>query len=292
MTARLVDDTIVRLYHWNRSGRYIELAGPNQDADGVVLLEGVTGLMHAPIVPVEIKTARLPGSIPITVRIEQRVFELTTLVQGHDSIAWQYWNQNLLEMLSPYHDSLIVVQTLPWGPRWIKVRRQKAPDDEIIEDPTWSRNQIWNWQLVAHDPDYRGRDLMSKPFVPVGSSGSTTLRVANRGDRPSFFKVSGKGGLWTVRDGVNGPMNPLPKMTANETWIVDTHPMAWQLQSSTDPSKWEKLQRGFRSQLPVRSVASVDVSVTGATAGTTATLIAEQRYEYPFGHGVPEEIVS
>lgn len=291
--AALVEDTIVRLYHWNGSGRFIELAGPNQDADGVVLLEGVSGLMHAPIELVEIKTARLPGAIPVTYRIEKRLIDLATLVQGHDSISWQYWNQNILQMLSPKHDSLLVVQTLPWGPRWIKVRRAAAPDDEVLEDPTWSKNQVWNWQLVAYDPDWRSRDLVSKTFAPAGSSGAGELRAANRGDRPSWPKVSGKGGApWRIRDGVGGELNPLPPMAAGETWVVDTHPMAWQLQSSTDPNKWEKLQRGFREQVKPRSIASIGVDVAGAAAGASATLILEQRFEFPFGYGELEMAVS
>lgn len=291
--VRPVEDMIIRLYHWDGSGRYIELAGPNQDADGVVLLEGVAGIIHAPIELVEIKTARLPGAIPVTYRVEKRMIELATLVQGRDSIGWQYWNQNLLQMLSPVRDSLLVVQTLPWGPRWIKVRRALSPDDEVLEDPTWALHQTWNWTLAAYDPDWRGRDLMSKTFSPVGSSGAGELKAANRGDRPSWPKVSGKGGApWKIRDGVGGVLNPLPAMAAGETWVVDTHPMAWQLQSSTDPLKWEKLQRGFREQIAPRSIANVGVEVAGASAGASATLILEQRYEWPMGYAVPDAAVA
>lgn len=284
-TARLVDDTVVRLYHWNGSGKFIEFAGPRQDERGVVLLEGVEGLMHAPIVPVRIQTARLPGSIPVTYRIEHRIFDLATLVTGPDSIAWQYYNKALLDMLSPKYDSPLMVQTLPWGPRWIGVRREKRPDDPIEEDPTWSKEQVWNWTLVAHDPDWRSRTLTSLPFTPTGSDAANgVLRVANRGTRPTYPKYSGKAGLWHIQDGVDGQWNPLPAMTAQEGWTVDSHPMAWQLQSTVDRRKWEKLQRGFTQTIDPETEAVIKVRVgAGHPPGSTVQMLLEQRFDEPWG---------
>lgn len=278
MAAALVDDTILRLYPWH-GGPPIELAGPNQDHAGVILLEGLEGIWAAPITPVKIVTARTPGSIPVTVRVEERIVHLATMVTGDDSYSWQVWTRNMWRALSPTRDSLLVASTLVSGPRWLPVRRHATPDDQIVEDPTFSRAQIWNWQLVAHDPDWRSPDLTGD-WINTGGTGVGVLRAAVRGDRPSYVTWTGNAGDWILQ-GPDGLWHPLPSMAAGEEWTANSHPMSFQLQSTLDRDKWRLLKRGWTSPAPVESELALGVRVVGSSAARVQ-LRVQQRWEHPW----------
>ncbi|GAC59347.1 hypothetical protein [Gordonia sihwensis] len=277
----LVDDTLVRLYDWRGTGQFVELSGPRQGDHGAQLLEGVGGLWEAQRSLVKIETARLPGSIPVTVRIEELLIDLPTIVQGSDSLEWQWWNRRIHRMLSFTHDSPLVVQTLPWGPRWISVRRRAAHEEEIVEDPTFGLSQIWTWQLVAHDPDWRSPDLTAE-WDNSSGTGRGNLRIAYRGDRPSFPKWTGVGPDWNLQEPVSGLWNPLPRMAAGEEWKVDAHPLASQLMSSLDRNKWRQLQRGFTASVDEEGEYVLGVECSGP-ASAKVQLRLEQRYEHPWG---------
>lgn len=279
--TRLVDDTVVRLYDWRGSGQFVELAGPRQGEHGAILLEGVGGLWEVPITLVEIKTARLPGSIPVTVRVEKAEIDLATIVQGKDSIEWQWWNRRINRLLSDTHDSALVVQTLPWGPRWMPVRKAKSLDDPIEEDPTLSRSQIWNWQLVGHDPDWRSRTLTAD-FSNKAGTGNGLFRIAYRGDRPSFPKWTGNAADWVLQQSPAGLWNPLPAMKSGEEWVVDAHPLAFQLKSNLNPDKWEELQRGFTIPVVDEGEYTFGIRVDGPTSAQ-ARMYLEQRHRHPWG---------
>lgn len=281
MTVRLVDDTIVRLYDWRGSGDFVELSGPRQNRHGCQLLEGVGGLWEAPIELVEIKTAQLPGSIPVTVRVEKMMIDLPIIVQGKDSLEWQWWNRRLNRLLSDTHDSPLVVSTLLSGPRWIGVRKAKALDDAIEEDPTLSLSQIWNPQLAAHDPDWRSKDLTAD-WTNKSTTGHGNLRIAYRGNRPSFPKWTGNGGDWVLQQSPGGLQNPLPRMAAGEQWVADSHPMAFQLKSNVDPDKWQLLQRGFTTSVDEEGEFVFGVQCDGP-ADSQVQLRLEQRYRNPWG---------
>lgn len=279
--TRLIDDTVVRLYDWRGTGRFVELSGPRQNEHGAQLLEGVGGLWEPPITLVEIKTARLPGAIPVTVRVEKAEIDLPTIIQGKDSIEWQIWNQRINNLVSDSHDSPLVVQTLPWGPRWLKVRKAKGLEDPFEEDPTLARSQIWNWQLVAYDPDWRGKDLTAD-FDNAAGTGHGLHRIAYRGDRPSFPKWTGNGGDWVLQQSPSGQWNPLPRMKSGEEWVVDAHPLAFQLQSTLDPDKWSLLQRGFTKPVTEEGEYTFGVRVAGPPTAS-CQLRLEQRYRHPWG---------
>lgn len=276
----LVDDTVMRIYDWRGTGRFVELAGPRQADHGVQLLEGLGGIWEAPRRLVKIETARLPGSIPVTVRIEEMLIDFTTIVQGRDSVEWQAWNRRIHDLLSFTHDSPLVVQTLPWGVRWMPVRRRAAHEAEIVEDPTFGLSQVWDWQLVGHDPDWRSRDLTAD-WTNKAGTGRGNLRVAYRGDRPSFPKWTGLGPDWNVQE-FGGAWNPLPRMQAGEQWKVDAHPLSTQLMSNLDDRKWLQLQRGFSSSVTETGEYVLGVECSGpATAKVQLRL--EQRYDHPWG---------
>lgn len=279
--TRLVDDTVVRLYDWRGTGRFVELSGPRQNDHGAQLLEGLGGIWEPPITQVEIKTARLPGSIPVTVRVETAEIDLPVIIQGRDSIEWQLWNRRINDLLSDTHDSPLVVQTLPWGVRWLPVRKKKSLDDPFEEDPTVSRTQVWNWQLVAHDPDFRSRTTTAT-FINKAGTGRGNLRIAYRGDRPSFPKWTGNGGDWVLQQSPGGLWNPLPRMAGTEEWVVDAHPMAFQLKSNLNPRKWELLQRGFTKPVTEPGEYTFGVVVDGP-ASATCQIRLEQRHRHPWG---------
>ncbi|QBI97709.1 minor tail protein [Gordonia phage Dogfish] len=279
--VRLVDDTVVRLYDWRGTGKFVELSGPRQNQHGAQLLEGLAGLWEAPITQVEIKTARLPGGIPVTVRIEKMRIEMATIIQGRDSVEWQIWNRRIRSLLSPTHDSPLVVQTLPWGVRWIGVRLAQTPDDPFDLDPTLTKTQIWNWELDAYDPDWRSKDLTAH-WVNKAGTGVGNLRVAYRGDRRSFPKWTGNGGDWVLQAKPGGMCNPLPRMVAGEEWVADAHPLAFQLQSTRNRDKWELLQRGFTDWIEEEGEYTFGVKVDGPTSAA-CQLRLEQRHRNPWG---------
>ncbi|MFT3661999.1 MAG: hypothetical protein QM809_11515 [Gordonia sp. (in: high G+C Gram-positive bacteria)] len=284
MTVRQVDDTLVRLYSWRGDGEFIELAGPRQGDHGAQLLEGVTGLWEAPRELVEIKTARLPGAIPVTVRIECLLIDLTTIIQGRDSVEWQWWNRKIHRCLSFTADSVLVVQTLPWGPRWVRVRRAAVHQGEIVEDPTFGLSQVWDWQLKAYDPDWRVRDLTAE-WDNRSGTGRGNLRIANRGDRPTFPKWTGRAGGpagWVLQQSPDGVWNPLPVMAGGEEWKADAHPMSTQLMSTTDRDKWRLLQRGFTEPVTAPGEFVFGVECAGPP-DAQVQLRLEQRFEHPWG---------
>ncbi|WP_336791765.1 hypothetical protein [Gordonia malaquae] len=276
-----MDDTVVRIYDWRGSGDFVELSGPRQGDHGARLLEGVEGIWEAERSLVSIKTARLPGSIPVAVRIEELEIDFMTIIQGKDSLEWQWWNRRIHRLLSFDHDSLLVVQTLPWGPRWIKVRRSGKHETEIEEDPTWSLSQLWDWRLVAHDPDWRTKDLTAS-WSNNTAARRGNLRVANRGDRPTFVKWAGRGGNWNLQ-APGGQWNPLPRMAADEEWKVDSHPLATQLSSTADRDKWRRLQRGFTTPISEPGAHAFGVECEGPLSAAKVQLRVEQRYEHPWG---------
>lgn len=280
----LVDDTLVRLYSWRGDGEFVELSGPRQGEHGAQLLEGLSGIWEAERRLVEVTTARLPGAIPVAVRVECLLIDLTTVIQGRDSLEWQWWNRKIHRCLSSEHDSVLVVQTLPWGPRWIKVRRAAAHEAEIIEDPTLSLSQVWDWQLKAYDPDWRGRDLTAEWSNRAGT-GRGNLRIANRGDRPTFPKWTGNHADWMLQQGPGDAVwNPLPKMVSGEQWTADAHPLATQLMSTRDRDKWKKLQRGFTQSVDEPGEYTFGVECAGgAGTGAAVQLRLEQRFEHPWG---------
>ncbi|WLP91314.1 hypothetical protein [Gordonia sp. NB41Y] len=279
--TRLVDDTIVRLYDWRGTGDFVELSGPRQHVHGAQLLEGVGGLWEPPITLIEIKTARLPGAIPVTVRVEKIEIDLPTIIQGRDSIEWQWWNRRINRMLSDSHDSPLVVSTLPWGPRWMPVRKAEALSDPFEEDPTLALTQIWNWKLVGYDPDWRSRTLTAD-WSNKGGSGNGLMRIAYRGDRPSYPKWTGNAGNWVLQQSPAGLWNPLPRMAAGEEWVADSHPLAFQLQSTLNSDKWEELQRGFTTPVTEEGEHVFGVRVDGGTAAQ-CQLRLEQRHRHPWG---------
>lgn len=281
MSVRLVDDTVFRIYDWRGTGDFVELSGPRQNEHGAQALEGVGGLFEAPRTLVEIKAATLPGGIPVSVRVEKLELDLPTIIQGRDSLEWQWWNRRIRRLLSFEHDSPVVVQTLPWGPRWMPMRLKAVPDDPFEEDPTWSLTQIWNWQLVGYDPDWRSPDLTAT-FVNKAGTGVGNLRVAYRGDRPSFPKWTGNRGDWVLQDSPGGLWNPLPRMVAGEEWVADAHPLSFQLQSTLNPDKWELLQRGFTKSIAEEGEYTFGVKVDGP-ADATVQLRLQQRHTHPWG---------
>jgi len=281
VTVRLVDDTLLRIYDWRGSGDFVELSGPRQNTHGAQLLEGLGGIFDAPVTQVEIRAATLPGAIPVTVRVAKRAIDLPVIVQGADSIAWQWWNRRLRRLLSPTHDSPLVVATLPWGPRWIGVRLREHPDDVFGVDPTLSRSHIWNLQFDAYDPDWRSRDLTAT-WRNTAGTGYGNLRIANRGDRRSYPKWVGGAGDWVLQQSPGGLWNPLPRMAAGEEWVADSHPLAFQLQSTQNPNKWELLQRGFTRWIEGEGEYVFGVKVAGSSSAW-CQLRLEQRFSHPWG---------
>ena len=71
-------------------------------------------------------------------------------------------------------------------------------------------------------------------------------------------------------------------MAGTEEWVVDAHPMAFQLKSNLNPRKWELLQRGFTKPVTEPGEYTFGVVVDGPTSATCQIRL-EQRHRHPWG---------
>ena len=284
----------------------LDICGPDMGAQGITLLSGFSGLMHAPRTSNRESAAHQEGSRPSDFpRVDERIVDLRLGTRGDTPALWETINSLLWRVLRFDADAYLRWYSAKGYWREIKVRLERKPSDSMTYDPRVTKHMVWPVTLVASDPWWYGV-THSSTWRNSSGTGSGTVRIFNPTDRDMHLQwssnriLSGSGERWTLPDaGKRYPegheragqyvTHTLPLLTPGKEFYVDTHPLRETLMVKDGSQEWAKMKaEDFLFSVPPHTrPITVPVSVVGGSTESSVTVFMETRYELPFGGEAP-----
>lgn len=280
----------------------LDVCGPNMGGQGITLMSGFSGLMHAPRTAISESWAYQEGATPSDFpRVDPRIVDLRLGTRGDTPELWEKIDSMLWQVLGFKHDAY-----LRWysknGKQWreLKVRLDRKPNDKMTYDPRVTKYMIWDVTLVAYDPWWYSSTLTST-WINSDGSGQGTVILENPADQECWVQWSGgrlvNNETWTLPDALGvypdrhskaGQLvtHTLPTLGAQHGgFLVDSHPLAEQLMVLDDSQKWAEMhaEAFLFSLAPHTPPTEVPVKLVGGTAQSYVTAYMTQRWDRPWG---------
>jgi hypothetical protein len=248
-----------KIVYLSPDGRRLwNLAGNWEGKEGVVLLQKLSGTMHAPFEQRYSAGPYMLGEELERTDYRKRVINLGVVVgPAINYLAQERFpdNEFAYRMLEekwwrdwPEHHSepagFLGEYTRTHGWRWARVRYGEHNDQALDLDPVAYGNnkQAWAMTIHAQFPFYSKRPwtklwLNDALNAQINGKNHGAISVVNRGDWPQWpkFIIEGAGTV-TIQDGVTDRMVELPKIRpADGMVLVDTDPAKRTLTGEHDP---------------------------------------------------------
>lgn len=288
----------------------LDICGPEMGAQGISLLSGFSGLMHAPRTVTRESAAHQEGSKPGDFpRVDERIIDVRLSTKGNTPALWETIDNLLWRVLTFDEDAYLRWYSAKGYWREMKVRLERKPVDTMTYDPRVTQHMVWSVTLLASDPWWYGV-THSSTWRNTNATGSGTLRLFNPTPRPLWVQfagnkiLSGSGERWTLPDaGVKYPTghakagqfvtHTLPLLTPGKEFYVDTHPLRETLMVKDNSLEWAKMKaEEFLFAIPPHTRPfEVPVSVVGGSTQSSVTAFMETRYDRPWGGEAPWYVV-
>ncbi|QGF20277.1 minor tail protein [Gordonia phage Sixama] len=283
----------------------IEVYGPDA-AEGVCLMQGFSGFMHAPRTHVKDSWAYQEGvTLSEFPRVDERLIDLKFATKGLTTDDWEEVEKRLWKALTFKQDAVIRITTAN-ASRELKVRLERKPDDTMNYWPGETRHMIWAITLIAMDPWWYSQTISSSwtrnSAVADGQGWySGTLELFNPADQECWIEYANReitvAETWSLSDaGVKYPaghaladqfvMHTLPQLVPGKSFLVQTHPLKETLMVMDNSLKWAEMKaEEFVYSLPPEMVEpiTVPVKLKGGTEDSKIEVFMTQRYDKPWG---------
>lgn len=281
----------------------LDICGPDMGGQGICLLTGMSGLMHAPRTPVRESSAYQEGSTPSDFpRVDERIIDFRLGTKGDTEEIWEQIESLLWTVLGFKHDCYLRMYS-KGGTQWreLKIRLDRKPKDDMTYVPGLTKHQAWSITAVACDPWWYSETLTSSWVKTVGTTTANGLLIVeNAADQECWLQFASNeitnNSTWKLPDALGKypaghalagqqVTHTLPLLTAGQDFLVDTHPLAETLQVLDDSQQWAKMKaEAFLYPLaPHTPPTAIPISVTGGTAASSVTVFMTQRWDRPFG---------
>lgn len=273
---------------------------------GITVGEGFEGLYRVPVtVPVRSTSYSEGEELSRWPRKDGRRPKVTFHAQAGDGPTYEDVETLLWTVLSTKWDCWLRVFGLD-GVTWreLKVRLFKEPNDSVSVFHGVKTHGEWVCELVAADPFW-----YSTPFefaftrddmTPVAGGYEIDIPVTNPTDNLGWLEWN-SGELeaaetWSLSDGYDGPMVPLPELlpAATKAFWVNTYPSAWQLFTKNPAGdinqQWARMRgRYFTKPLPANTPGggTVRARLVGGTPESSMLVTVTRRWDRPFGGELP-----
>lgn len=281
----------------------LEIYGPDAD-EGVCLLKGWTGLMHAPRTHVKDMWAYQEGvTLSEFPRVDERLIDLRLATKGLTTNTWMDIDSRLWSILGFKEDAVLRISTLT-STRELGVRLERKPEDNMEYFPGEVRHMIWSVTLIACDPWWYSNTLTSSwtrgATAPDGDgwyAGSVTIQ--NPTDTDCWLQWSNReievAEQWSLPDalGVYPPghakvgqqiMHTLPLLDVDKSFLIQTYPLDETLTVMDNSQMWALMRmEDFIYPLPSRTAPTVvPVKLKGGTADSKVEVFMTQRHDKPW----------
>lgn len=284
----------------------LDIMGPNFEGQGVTLISGYEGFMHAPRTPVDQKHAYQEGADPSPYpRIEQRVVKFTLGTQAADPGVWEDIETRLWRFLRFDMDVYLRVYSVRSGWRELAIRLTERPADRLPYVPGILRFGVWDivatayqawWQSPYLTDKIRKGDLTEEvdpdtgdpdPGSGVRQGYVAMLNPADTRCYPEFSsnELTATTTVW-LPDALTGRMVPLPPLTAGKEFLVQTNPLKDTLLVRDDSQEWANMAaQAFLSWIKPGKVTPVQVPIwiQGGTNDTEVAVFLPQKWDRGWG---------
>ena len=281
----------------------LDICGPEMGGQGICLLSGFTGFMHAPRTPVRESWAYQEGSTPSDFpRVDERLLDFRLATKGDTPELWETIDSLLWEVLGFKHDCYLRYYTADrtsW--REIKIRLDRKPSDTITYDPSVTKHMVWAITAVACDPWWYSTTLVST-WTNTDGSGIGNLILQNDADQECWVQFASNTltstQTWTLPDSVmrypvghpkagQNVTHTLPALGVGQEFLVDTYPLHETLTVMDGSLQWAKMRaEDFLYSIPAHTPPTqVPVKVVGGTTASSVSAFMTQRWDRPFGGG-------
>lgn len=288
----------------------LDICGPEMGAQGISLLSGFSGFMHAPRTVTRESTANQEGSkVGDHPRVEERLIDIRLSTKGNTPALWETIDNLLWRVLTFNNDAYLRWYSAKGYWRETKVRLERKPVDTMTYDPRMTKHMVWSITLLASDPWWYGVTHTSTWKNSKGT-GSGTIRVFNPTSEPLWLQFAGgkilgtSGERWTLPDaGTRYPTghakagqlvtHTLPLLTPGKEFYVDTHPLRETLMVKDGSLEWAKMKaEEFLFSVPPHTrPMDLPVTVVGGSTQSSITVFMETRYDRPWGGEAPWYVV-
>ncbi|QBZ72707.1 minor tail protein [Gordonia phage GodonK] len=283
----------------------IEVYG-DATADGVCLMKGFSGLMHAPRSHVKDSWAYQEGvTLSDFPRVDERIVDLKLATKGKSPQDWENVESNLWDVLGFKEDAVLRV-TFNGKSRELNVRLERKPDDAMDYFPGETKYMIWNITLIACDPWWYSNTLSSSwtrgATVADGSGWyNGAVNIINPADQDCWLEWSNReitvAEQWKLPDAnakyptghVNAGqqvMHTLPNLGVGKSFLVQTHPLRETLMVMDNSLEWAKMRAEdfvFPLAAKTNNPITVPVALKGGTTDSKVTVFMVQRHDRPWG---------
>ena len=286
----------------------MDIYGPDA-SEGVCLLKGFSGLVHAPRTQVKESWAYQEGvTLSDFPRVDEREIDLRFATKAKTASDWEELETRLWTILNFKQDAVIRL-TSENSVRELNCRLDRKPEDKMDYFPGEVKFMVWEVTLIACDPWWYSTTLVSS-----WTRGSTvadgqgwyngTVRIMNPADQECWLEWSNReievAETWSLPDAgykytaddaadVGNPalegtylMHTLPQLAVGKSFLVQTNPLKETLMVMDNSQMWAIMRaEDFVHTLPagVNTPIEVPVKLKGGTANSKVSVFMTQRYD-------------
>jgi len=291
-----------------RNGRRWDISGPNQGVQGCELMPKPKAFYDSPVTTYWIKSGGAGQKYQgFSYKRRDPLFGL--VCSGDDPEEDVYIHDQVRMDLGDPDDTFLLEAVSRYGTRWLSMRLLEDPKafetlDFEGKDPNLYAANTLMISAAAEMPHWYAEPVTQSWTFPTGSGSLSELHPGNPGDVPIFPRWTlNAPGSWVLPDpswgqeldfqraaGQDANLTfPVVQLLAGEDVEIDTNPdRPFMLTESGSLGPWMR-SNGRELIYPVAPYTpqtSVTVSVTGATAGATATIECDRWYSRPIGMSI------
>lgn len=286
----------------------LDIFGPDEQKQGVVLLEGYMGLYHTQRTVITDQWAygdgEIPGDWP---RVEARQVEFTLGTQAATAEAWERIENRLWRFLKFDEDVSLRVHSVLSEPRELKIRLKEKPNDLLNKGPGLIKVGVWKIVAVAYDPFFYSATIVDSvkrsDMTDIGGGVyEGFVDMYNPADQvcwPEFAsnELTAPAQFW-IPDGLDGPLLPINTagnmFGAGKEFYLRTDPIVENLLLRDDSLEWANMPYTFNYKIPagVPDPVSRPIRIKGGSAATEVSVYLVQKWDRMFGGEVERELLD
>lgn len=283
----------------------IEVYGPDA-REGVCLLQGFSGLAHAPRTHVKDSWAYQEGvTLSEFPRVDERLIDLKLATKAKSPDEWFELEDRLWSILNFKTDAVLRVTTMTTV-REINLRLERKPEDTMQYFPGEILHMVWNVTLIACDPWWYSTTLnhswkrgASTPDAEGWYTGS--VLVSNQADQDCWLEWSNgeiiEPEQWSLPDALarypeghelagQQIMHTLPELGVGKMFLIQTHPLEETLTVMDNSQSWAEMRmEEFLYPIPPKTTTPVALTVKlkGGTPDSQIKVYMVQRHDRAWG---------
>ncbi|GAA5102646.1 phage tail protein [Nocardia iowensis] len=298
MTHQLLDNNqYTKVVLWDVNGRVWHLSGANAGREGV-RLSNQTGYMFAPVQLLVNEGARQDGATFQRSIRAKKEWDFIAVISPAAKSSGAHAARDFFAVHDAWFrgwstdkPSTIGFFTRHQGWRFQQVQLDSAPEAVGEIDPARNAVALYKMSATAMDPLERHFDETAVWTNTLGLN-EGKVRARNAADQPAWPRYTMNGpGRWAILDPTGGDQPRLvhtPRLTANQTLRIDTHPRhrtarLYSAGSEKVQNVWGQLAgRRWLAALPPWSATDIIVQVDGGNLQSSLIVSVTPRSSRPF----------